>query len=122
MINTNKEEYTHNKQEDVKAKIIQKKWREYFIKKNIIKNYNKHENIETFCMNYLFEELDEDQNFREFVNELNKLNELYAKCIRTKKFMEIKRSICGKKSSKMSAVINLNLQNQRNQRKHKKEI
>ena len=122
MINTNKEEYTHNKQEDVKAMIIQQKWREYFIKKNIIKNHNKHENIGAFCMNYLFEELDEDQNFREFVNELNKLNELYAKCIRTKKFMDIKRSICGKKSSKMSAVINLNLQSQRDQRKHKKEI
>ena len=121
MINTNKE-YVYDKQEDVKAVIIQQKWREYFIKKNIIGNHNKHENVAMFCVNYLFEELNENQNFREFVNELNRLNELYAKCVRCKKFMDIKRSICGKESSKMSAVINLNLQNQRSHRKHKKEI
>ena len=114
----NKEDIELKKKEEYKVELIQQKWREYYIRKYILNtNNNKQQEVNSFCVGYLINELSEkDSNFNEFIVQVNKLYEVYEKCCKGKQFCESKRNIIGKDGLRMSNVINKHL-NSNNKKK-----
>ena len=101
-----KYKFPPSKPEDKKGpKLIQTKWREHYLKKKILPAFNythltKSQHLEKeemilFSKMCFFKEVLENENFKELVETMNKVNQLYSKCMRNKKFIEMKKIICG---------------------------
>lgn len=129
-IKEKKNEIEIKSEEEYKIIYIQKKWRQYYIKKKIIKNYrigttnsspkiSKENDLLHFSKLELFNSLmSSDKNFKEMIKILNKMNECYLKCIKNKKFLEIKNIIQNKKNNikeQASDIINYHLRHKKSQ-------
>ena len=118
-IKENRGEIEIKSEEEYKIIYIQKKWRQYYIRKKIIKNYRigttnslpkitKENDLLHFSKLELINSLmSSDKNFKEMIKILNKMNECYLKCIKNKKFLEIKNMIQNKSNSSKDQASNI---------------
>ena len=120
--------------EENKIVLIQNKWREYYIRKKMIKDYrigknntlpkitNYDELIMYSKMEYINHLANTDKNFKDLLYMMNKVNELYIKCTKNKKFVTIKNILNNNQSisAQLSSIVKGNLKMKNPKTKYKK--
>ena len=113
--------YVNRTNETKNASFIQKKWREYYIKKNIIEKFkidkckNKMNDNDFLQLSklYIFSDLlKNNKYFKEMILNMNKVIELYKKCLSNKKFNDVKNILINKNPNDKeiySKIINIHL-------------
>ena len=113
--------YVNRTNESKNASFIQKKWREYYIKKNIIDRFkidkckNEMSDIDFLQLSKLFiysDLLKNNKYFKEMILNMNKVTELYKKCLSNKKFNDVKNILINKNPNEKgiySKIINIHL-------------
>lgn len=92
-----------------KILLIQRKWREHYIKTKMVSQYETVCNSDILVLskmefyNYL---VNKDKNFKELISTMNKANELYQKCLKSKSFCNMKNVII---SNKMFSIVNTHI-------------
>ena len=132
---TSKQKENGTISEENKIVLIQNKWREYYIRKKMIKDYrigknntipkikNDDELIMYSKMEYITHLATTDKNFKDLLYMMNKVNELYIKCTKNKKFVNIKNILNNNQSisAKLSSIVKGNLKLKQNPKiKYKK--
>ena len=97
--------YVNRLNETKNASFIQKKWREYYIKKNIINKFkieksknqmNEIDLLQLGKLSLFSDLLKNNKYFKEMIIYMNKVTELYKKCLTNKKFNEVKNILLNK--------------------------
>ena len=113
--------YVNRTNETKNASFIQKKWREYYIKKNIIDKFkidkckNEMSDVDFLQLSKLFlysDLLKNNKYFKEMILNMNKVTELYKKCLSSKKFNDVKNILLNKNPNEKgiySKIINIHL-------------
>ena len=107
--NANIKELNNEIKETHKIKLIQREWRKYYIRSKMVNKYDKPNTSNILLLskmeffNYL---VNNDKNFKELINTMNKANELYQKCLKSKTFCDMKNVII---SNRLFSIVNTHL-------------
>jgi len=132
--NNNDNEIDLEKQNNFALK-IQNKFRKIYIKKNITKNFimppnfdiEKIKNINDLIllskMSIYNNLIKNDRNFKDLINTFSKINDIYSKCLKNKKFIELKNLLTknnnNNNNNKLSELITYDIKNKTNKTKNK---